>query len=329
MSTSNNNTIIDDSGLYASSPESTSSGASSGIFDDANLASSSTLEQSQSESYTDWTRIVFMVLWLIALMLITFIIVSYIRGSRQPNKGGVASAPATSRTQHAQTHGNDIDEENNNVPVEIKPENIAEETREMATEVQELSQPVRNEKKLPGIVPIVTILIALSLSVTAQTSCDYVSTSNGISVIDHYAFQDVKISSFGLWSAAIYNGSYGSDDQCQSIFRHHGFTTDGKFIFARSVAILASTLGCIALLTAVYYAIVGKMASPRFRTVSLWLLGSATLTQGLVLVLFSADICSSTEKAYCEVGIGAISSITATIYWSIAALSVWCLRTIE
>jgi len=274
--------------------------------------------KTEKESHIDYSRIAFMILCLTALIMIAMIIISYVRAIRRRH---VVNDLATQgeQAEMATEVQCDDDEEGH---VKIKTENnIAEQGQEeqeqhLKAEVQHRQHSVQRMPK--GILTILAILIALSLSIATQTSCRFISSPQGIDLVRHPDNQVVKVMAFGLWSAAIYDGSYGSDKQCQSIFLN-GFPVDGKIVFARVAAVLASALGSIALIASLYYAFSGRLDSPGFHRIS-WGLSLAVCAQALVMVIQYTDLCDSWDA--CEPSNGAGFPISASVYWFIAALSI-------
>jgi hypothetical protein len=93
-------------------------------------------------------------------------------------------------------------------------------------------------------------------------------------------------------------------------------------VVARYAAVLASVLGSMTLLAAVYFTFSKRLESVWFGHLS-WAFVVSAVAQLLVLIVVSTHLCDG-ASSHCSLDIGAIASFTATGYWFIAALGVAC-----
>jgi hypothetical protein len=250
------------------------------------------------DSETNWGLIILIFIWWIAFAMLAIMIFSCGKST------GRRTITASSRVA-----GSNEDEENQDTKQEMVEPSTA------------VAEPVHDHQVLGrapmGILPIMAATIGLALSVVAQSSCRYINADEIRLPNNH------EIDYFGLWSAAIYDGISGSDDVCRSTYRdEEEFPVDTPIKVARYAAVLASVLGSITLLCVIYFAMSKRLDSVWFGRLS-WPFFVAAIAQGLVLIVVSTDLCEHTSSA-CSLDLGGVASITASVYWIVAAIGVTC-----
>lgn len=180
---------------------------------------------------------------------------------------------------------------------------------------------------------ILTILttaaaMGLALSVFSILSCDFLELSEPIT-LDWIRIEDgdviaVEFYALGLWAVGLSSdpGFLSGGGQQDTCFNISGFLTLGwQFKLARASAVLASLLGGLAL-PILLFGCVNTWGRSFLRLLS-WPFFLATIFQLWTLMLLETEYCDSTvsEGQNCIVSIGAISSITASLYWLFCALA--------
>eukprot|EP00980_Cylindrotheca_fusiformis_P026491 scaffold16300_cov150-Cylindrotheca_fusiformis.AAC.2 len=251
----------------------------------------------------------FFIVWIILLLLIVTLVPLLVlryrsNGNKRPSASAAATAAVTEEEQHSK--GGDTDD------TTMVNENLTPEKDTLA------------EVILIGIVTAGAI-VGMGLSIFAILSCDFLELQE--SITRDWLLPDgdgesiaIEFYSIGLWAVGLSSdpGILSGGGQNDACFRTFGFLSlDGELKSARAYAVIASVLGGLSLSTL----IVG-CANPRGRSVLRFLpipLVLATLFQLLTLLLLKTKYCES-QGQDCKLSFGAISSITAALYWFFCAL---------
>jgi hypothetical protein len=174
-------------------------------------------------------------------------------------------------------------------------------------------------------IPVFSAITAFGLSVYPHTSCEFVGFSG-------YEHDSGGLSSIGLWSVA-YRGTsssdFGGEGNCYSSFPLN-FDPDAALTLARVSAIAATVVGGACMLILLYFSVVTEQQTSRLRSSLMvqWLAVSfcvAAFFQGLSLSVLGTDSCNTASGFYCTVDFGAVSTMTALLYWLVAAMGVFLL----
>jgi hypothetical protein len=171
------------------------------------------------------------------------------------------------------------------------------------------------------VIPVFSAITAFGLSVYPHASCEFVGLSEDDSG---------GLLSIGLWSVAYpYNraSDFGGEGNCYSSFPLN-FDPDAALTLARVSAIAATVVGGACMLILLYFSVVAEQQASRLRSSLMvqWLAVSfcvAALFQGLSLSALGTDYCTASTS--CTVDFGAVSTMTALLYWLVAAMGVFLL----
>jgi hypothetical protein len=171
--------------------------------------------------------------------------------------------------------------------------------------------------------------IGLVLSILAILSCDFLSLSEPISLDLMWTEEDGHISvefySLGLWAVGLSSraGFLSLDAEQDTCFGVSGFLgLDWPFELARASAVIASLLGGLSLPILLAGCASARANSRWILQFLFWPFGMAITFQFLTLVLLGTIYCDvPLGNENCRIGIGALASISAALYWLFCAVA--------
>lgn len=190
--------------------------------------------------------------------------------------------------------------------------------------------------------------IGLGLSIFANMSCDFVQLDESLTLEwkltseeDYYRIMNeggdnvvntgdtlrLEYYSLGLWALGLSSsksnflgGSDSSQDSCFSISEAEALTLGWQFQLARVASVAASVLGGLGFL----FLFTGCCCPSQrgyFHYLTLPFL-LATIFQSLTLFLLDTSYCTSLAASNnCEMGLGSVASISASLYWLFGTLA--------
>lgn len=184
--------------------------------------------------------------------------------------------------------------------------------------------------------------VGLGLSIFANLSCDFVQLDESLSLEwkigsteDYYSIMKeggdnivdtgdtlrLEFYSLGLWALGLSSsqsdflgGGNGYQDSCFNISEADTWEMGWQFQLARAAAVTASLLGGLSFLF-LFTGCCNPAQRGYYHYLTLPFL-FATILQALTLFLLDTPYCTSLVKSdNCEMGLGAVASMSASLYW--------------
>jgi hypothetical protein len=252
--------------------------------------------ESSSETQVLWGNIIFSLLWFVGITLLIILIVCMVQSSKQGANGSSVDveeqAPPKNGGDNQKSHG----------------------------------------RRWILLIPLFAVLVATSLSIVANTSCEFVklvvwSSSSPIS----------DPMSIGIWSVAFpntYDTSYFSKGTCYHYRQdsevldqlHYHEDEETAMKLARVSAVLATIVGAAGMVAFLYYCYESVNHNTRPHGVLIAVFVMVAVMQAITFAVFRTDYCVNHFNLQCQRGDGAVSSFTSLYYWLLVAVGLFAVR---